>query len=173
MSCDGGPHLPELFKLMGSSDTWAGHGWLAGSWQRAVCTPRCVRQCGAFVWPPPSSQARPGGHSWAAALGKLTEQKGLPSPASDFSHLITCFPFPAVMEKIELHHAPCSSGKALHVSNRATGDRHNRHAPCCTSDISPSEQVWAFLLRGSSIANKREQVSVVSLWTPHRKKNFI
>lgn len=27
----------ELFKLMGSDDTWAGHGWLAGSWQRAVC----------------------------------------------------------------------------------------------------------------------------------------
>lgn len=35
------------------------------------------------------SQARRGGHGWTAALGKLTEQKRLPSPAPDFSHLIT------------------------------------------------------------------------------------
>lgn len=47
-----------------------------------------------------------GGHSSAAASAKPTEKKGLPSLASDFSHLITWFPFPTVMEKMELHHAP-------------------------------------------------------------------
>lgn len=108
-----------------------------------LCALRCVQQHGAFVGPPPSSR---GGHSWAAALGKLTEQKGLPNLASDFSHLITCFPFPVVMEKMELHHTPCSPGEALNVSNRATGDRHNRRAPCLTLDISRCKQVWAFPL---------------------------
>lgn len=145
--------------------------WLACWILTMSCVPWGASSSMGPLWdPPPSSR---GGHSWAAALGKLTEQKGLPSLASDFSHLITCFPFPVVMEKMELHHTPCSPGEALNVSNRATGDRHNRRAPCLTLDISRCKQVWAFPLWGSSITDKGEQASIVSLLTPHRKKNFI
>lgn len=34
---DAGLRPPELLGLRGSGDTWAGHGWLAGSWQPAMC----------------------------------------------------------------------------------------------------------------------------------------
>lgn len=93
--------------------------------------------------------------------------------AGDFSHLITWFSFPAVRKKMELHHAPCSLGKGPIVSNRAAGDRHNTCAPCFMSDIRSSKQVWVLLLGGSSIGNKGDQASPVSLPAPPKKKIFI
>lgn len=64
-SCDGRSHPLELFKLMGSSDTWAGHGWLAGSWQPAVCTPAAWSLCVTpTVLPGPPRAATAGQLHW-------------------------------------------------------------------------------------------------------------
>lgn len=82
-------------------------------------------------------------------------------------------PLPAVMEKMELHHAPCSSGKALNVSNRATGDRHNRRGPCLASDISPSKQAWAARSEGLRQATKHKRAFLVSFrHLAERKTSF-
>lgn len=62
------------------------------------------------------------------------------------------------MEKMELHHAPCSSGKALNVSNTPTVDGPKRRASCSTSDISLQTSV-GIPLRGASVGDKGEQVS--------------
>lgn len=163
-----------LFKPMGSRATWAGHGWLVSSWQQTVFGTRCIHgQCHAFVQ---SCTVFPQAGFWLLrpgnCVGKSTQAERAPL-AGDFSHLITWFSFPAVRKKMELHHAPCSLGKGPIVSNRAAGDRHNTCAPCFTSDIRSSKQVWVLLLGGSSIGNKGNQASPVSLPPPHEKEIFI
>lgn len=118
---------PELLRLTGKR----GHlsrTWLA-SW--ALTTPSVsqgVAGSKGAVPRHPRCPPCPPGSPQAAALGKPADQKGLPSPTSDFSHFVTCFPSPAVMEKviIPLHRV---AGEALNVSNRATGDGHKRPAP--------------------------------------------
>lgn len=166
--------LAGLFKLMGSMATWAGHGWLVSSWQQTVFGTQCIHgQRRAFVQ---SHADFPQVGFWLLQTGISVEkstQAERPPLAGDFSHLITWFSFPAVRKKMELHHAPCNLGKGPIVSNRATGDRHNTCAPCFTSDIWSSKQVWVLLLRGSSIGNKGHQASPVSLPASHKKKIFI
>lgn len=164
--------LAGLFKPMGSTATWAGHGWLVSSWQQTVFGTQCIHgQCRAFVQ---SHADFPQVGFWLLRAGngveKSTQAERAPL-AGDFSHLITWFSFPAVRKKMELHHAPCSLGKGPIVSNKATGDRHNACAPCSTSDIWSAKQVWVPLLGGSSIGNKGDQASPVSLPAPYKRKS--
>lgn len=108
----------------------------------------------------------------AATAGQRLSRKG-PRAGLWFLTFNRPSPFPAVTEKIELHHAPCSSGNASSDSNRATGDRHNGHAPCLASGISPSKQAWAARSEGLQRATKDKRVSLVSLQhLAERKTSF-
>lgn len=68
------------------------------------------------------------------------------------------------MGKMELQHTPCSPTKALSVSNRATGDRHQGRVSCFSLDIALQARVLIRATKSSEITKRTElRVSLQNL----------
>lgn len=74
------------------------------------------------------------------------------------------------MGKMELQHTPCSPTKALSVSNRATGDRHQGRVSCFTLDFALQTRV---LIRATkSFRNNKENRVQGVTPEPHTRKTL-